>query len=163
MQRASHRVANMALAGIRFIVTAGIATAAALNGATAQPSDKTKGASDATALSSGFWTEFKDAKNRDDVAALQKVMGTTDNVNAAIAEGRRARGQSIAKIAVDRPADVAKMLDVIAASPGGATNKTALETVLKMRTTAKARADDHDVRPGHGGLLYLSVRRGRTG
>jgi hypothetical protein len=130
----------MVSSAIRFFLTIGIATAAALNAATAQPSDKPQAASGAAALSAGFWTEYKAPKNSENIAALQKTMGSTENVNAAIAEGRKAGGQGIANVAVDRPADVAKMLDGIAAAPGGAANQAALETVLKMRTTAKARA-----------------------
>jgi hypothetical protein len=118
----------------RFVVTVSLATAALFGSAAAQPAGN-----DLSKLSSVFWSEHKAVKGSTEFAELKKIVGSADNINAAIAEGKKAGAQSIANVAVDRPADVAKLLTGIATSSSGAANPTAIATVLAMRTTAKAR------------------------
>ena len=127
-------------AATRFVMAIGITTAAALSGATAQPSAKPEAGGDLAALNSVFWSEYKAVNDSADFTALKKAAGSTNKVNAAIAEGRKTSSQSIVNVAVDQPAEVAKLLTGIAASPTGSANQTAVATVLAMRTTAKARA-----------------------
>lgn len=127
-------------AATRFVMAIGIATAAVLSSATAEPSDKPEGGGDAATLNSGFWSEIKAVKENADFTALRQVAGPTDKINAAIAEGKKTRTQSIVNVAVDRPQDVAKLLTSIAASPSGTAYQAAVKTVLTMRTTAKTRA-----------------------
>ena len=127
-------------AATRFVMAIGITTAAALSGATAQPSAKPEAGGDLATLNSVFWSEYKAVNDSADFTALKKAAGSTNKVNAAIAEGRKTSSQSIVNVAVDQPAEVAKLLTGIAASPTGSANQTAVATVLAMRTTAKARA-----------------------
>jgi len=127
-------------AATRLIVAIGLATAAALSSATAGPADKPAAGGDASTLSAGFWSDYKAVKDSDDFTALKKATGSTDKVNAAIAEGKKTRSQSIVNVAVDRPAEVAKLLTGIATSSTGVANQAAVATMLAMRTTAKARA-----------------------
>jgi hypothetical protein len=122
----------MSSAATRFVLAVGIAAAAALGSATAEPLDN-------FSRSLPFWSEHKAVNNSHDFIVLKKAMGSADRVSAAIAEGQKVRSQSIANVAVDRPADVAKLLTSIAASSSGTANQTAVATVLAMRTTAKAR------------------------
>jgi hypothetical protein len=125
----------MFLIAIRFVVTVSIAAAAVLGSAAAQPAGN-----DLSKLSSNFWSEHKAVKGSAEFTELKKIVGSTDSINAAIAEGKKAGTQSIVNVAVDRPGDVAKLLTGIATSSSGAANPTAIATVLAMRTTAKARA-----------------------
>lgn len=136
----SHMEVQMFSAATRFVIAVGIATAAVHNSAPAEPSAKPKAGGDASALNSVFWSEYKAVNDSADFTALKKAAGSTDKVNAAIAEGRKTSSQSIVNVAVDRPAEVAKLLTSFAASPTGSTNQTAVATVLAMRTTAKTRA-----------------------
>lgn len=136
----SHVEVKMFSAAIRLVMAAGFTAAAALCSAVAEPSDKPEAGGNAATLSAGFWSEYKAVNASADFTALKKAAGSTDKVNAAIAEGRKTRSQSIVNVAVDRPAEVAKLLTGIAASPTGTANQTAVATVLAMRTTAKARA-----------------------
>jgi hypothetical protein len=136
----SHVEVKMFSAATRFVMAIGITTAAALSSATAEPSARPEAGGNVSALNSVFWSEYKAVNDSADFTALKKAAGPTDKVNAAIAEGRKTSRQSIVNVAVDRPAEVAKLLTGIAASPTGSANQTAVATVLAMRTTAKARA-----------------------
>lgn len=127
-------------AATRFVMAIGITTAATLSSATAEPSAKPDAGGGVSSLNSVFWSEYKAVNDSADFTALKKAAGPTDKVNAAIAEGRKTSRQSIVNVAVDRPAEVAKLLTSIAVSPTGSANQTAVATVLAMRTTAKARA-----------------------
>jgi hypothetical protein len=122
----------MSFSATRFVMVVGIAAAASLCSAMAEPLDN-------STRSMGFWSEFKAVNNSNDFITLKKAVGSTDKVKAAIVEGQKIRSQSIANMAVDRPVDVAQLLTSISASSSGTANQTAVATVLAMRTTAKAR------------------------
>ncbi len=116
-----------------------IAAAMALSNATAEQLNQAQGGGNSSTRSLEFWTESRVISNSDDFIALKKAVGSADRVNAAVAEGKKIRHQSIANMAIDRPAEVANLMTSIAGSSSGTANQSAIATVLMMRTTAKAR------------------------
>lgn len=127
----------MLFLAIRFGMVASIALAVQA-GAMAEDAAKAEDGS-ATALSADFWSDFKTYRDGAGFSALNKAAGSAGQVKAAITQGQKAHVQSIATVAVDRPADVANLLTSFAASPASAENPEAVATVLAMRTTARDR------------------------
>jgi hypothetical protein len=94
-----------------------------------------------TTLSKDFWAGWKETKESEEYTALAKSIGGAESAAAAIEEGKKAKSQAIANVALTKPEETAKFLTgVSAAKSENAETVGALATVVQMRTNEAARA-----------------------
>jgi hypothetical protein len=132
--------AFLALFVVGFAAVFGQAYAAEQKPGSAKPSAKAPAPNDPTALSSGFWTDWKQTKSSPSFSALSSAADCGCGPAPQGAEGQaQARGPSTVDVAITKPAEAAEFLSKSLASSNDPVTDGALATVVNMRMSPEVR------------------------
>lgn len=101
------------------------------------PSAAKPPAGDPSALSGEFWGDWKKTKESPQFTALQAAVGTAAKTSTAITAPKTDKHQRIINLAIDKPAEAAKVMTDATAASNDASSRQALATVMNMVASPK--------------------------
>jgi len=107
-------------------------TTVASKPAAAPTAAPTPPAGDPSQLSGAFWGDWKKTRDSQEYIALQSAVGTASKTSAVITAPKTDSNQRIINLAIDKPADAAKVITDATAASTDAASKQALATVVNM-------------------------------
>lgn len=130
----------MNLFATRLIVIGGFVCAVVSNNALAEPEAAKAATGNPSNLNADFWTDWDKTKASPEFKALTSAVASAKSTTAS-ATPKPGNTQTIVNIAIDQPADAAKLMGNATAASKDAVSANALATVVNMVTSSKTREE----------------------